>query len=315
MTLSHFLAVLRARWRLALVVLVTTLGAAVVAVLLMPRTYVATTALLVDVSRPDPVTGMSGGGNPSPTLLSTQVGVLRSDRVAREVVHRLGLASDPKLHADWLGTTGGRGDFQGWLAHALQKRTDILPERDTNVISIEAKAGTPEAAARIADTFAQVYMDVSAALRVEAGRQASAFFERRAVELRAELEQAQARLGAFERANGVVVSDAQVDGESTRLNDLSLQLSLAETAAAEAGGMRAYATQRGADQLPAAQELAGLRAPAVLVGVEADEAADEKHGQREIGIDREGGGMDETLHRHAPALASSAARSRVCAPA
>ncbi|MGN6528617.1 MAG: GNVR domain-containing protein [Burkholderiaceae bacterium] len=266
MNLAHFLAVARARWRLALAVFVVTVAAAVVAALLVPRTYTATAALLIDVSRPDPVTGLSNGGNPSPTILATQVGVLKSERVAREVVRRLDLASDAKLRATWMASTQGRGDFTGWLAQALQKKTEILPERDANVVAIDAQAGTPEQAARIADTFAQVYLDVSAALRAEAAQQASAFFERRSTELRANLERAQARLADYQRTNGVVVSDAQVDSETTRLNELSLQLAVAQAAAAETGSRSAFAGQGGADQLPEAQSslvVSGLRADLV----------------------------------------------------
>jgi hypothetical protein len=69
------------------------------------------------------------------------------------------------------------------------------------------------------------------------------------------------------------------------------------------------------DELPAAQELARLGAPAVLIGVEPHQAANEEHRQRDVGIDRESGGMDETLHDQAPAPVSSATRWRVFLPA
>lgn len=266
MTPDLFLAVLRARWRVALAVFAVTVGAALAAVLAMHPTYTATAALLIDVSRPDPVTGLSNGGNPSPAILATQVGVLRSERVAREVVRRLALADDDKARASWQAATRGRGDFESWLAQALQKKVEILPERDANVVSIDAKAGAPEMAARIADTYAQAYLDVSAQVRAEAAQQASTFFRSRSGELRQDLEHAQERLAQFQRANGVVVSDAQVDSESTRLNELSLQLAIAQAAAAETGGRGSLALSSGADQLPEAQSslvVAGLRADLV----------------------------------------------------
>ncbi len=262
MSLSHFLSVLRARRRLALAVFLAAVSTAAAAAFLLPRTYTATASLLIDVSRPDPVTGQSNGGNPSPAILSTQLGVLRSDRVAHEVVRDLGLEAQPKARADWLAATGGRGEFAGWLAQRLSKTTDFTPERDSNVVAITTKAPEAAQAARVANAFARAYLKVSADVRAEVAQGASGFFVQRASELRTKLEQAQARLAAYQREKGVVVSDDRLNSEMARLNELDTQLTLSQAAAAESAGRRAFASQSGADQLPEAQAspvLAGLR--------------------------------------------------------
>jgi len=264
MTLSHFLAALQARWRLALAVFIAMVAAAGGAALLMPRAYTATASLLIDISRPDPVSGVSNGGNPSPVILATQVGILKSKRVALEVVRRLDLASQPELRATWLSATHGQGDLQDWLAQGLQKTIGITPERDSNIVSISAQSANPEQAARIANTFASAFLDVSASMRAESGQDVSSFFAKRSQELRTDLERAQARLADFQREKGVVVGgDGRLESEATRLNDLSMQLGLIESAAADSSGRHAVAMQGNADQLPEAQAspvLVSLRA-------------------------------------------------------
>jgi len=253
MTLSHFLAVLRSRWRLALAIILATVAAAGAGAWLMPVAYTATASLLIDISRPDPVTGISNGGNPSPVILATQVGVLKSERVALDVVRRLDLAALPESRTAWLAATQGRGDLPGWLMQQLQKKIKIVPERDSNVVSIQATAASPEKSAQVANAFAHAYLDVSSSLRAEAGQEVSSFFAKRSQELRIELERAQSRLAAFQRDKGIVVGEGRLEAETTRLQDLSTQLAVSESAAANSGGRRAFAAQGNADQLPEAQ--------------------------------------------------------------
>jgi chain length determinant protein EpsF len=257
MSLLQFFAVLRARRLFALVVLLATVSAAVVAVLLVPRVYTATASLLIDISRPDPVTGLSNGGNPSPAIMATQVGVLKSERVALDVVRRLDLASQPLARKAWMAATKGQGDISRWLAQGLQKTTEILPERDSNVVTISAGAPEPDQAARIANAFAQSYLEVSATMRAESAQGVSAFFSRRAQESRAQLEQARARLAEFQQRKGVNVSDGHLDNETARLAELTSRLEQTESAVADSGLVPALADQ--SPQALSSPVLAALR--------------------------------------------------------
>jgi succinoglycan biosynthesis transport protein ExoP len=257
MSLSHFLSMMYARRWLAVLVMLATLTTATTVILLAPRSWSATASLLIDTVRPDPVTGQSNGGNPSPTLLSTQVGVLKSERVALDVVRRLDLISDARWHKAWTSATQGRGDMSRWLAQALQKKTEIVPERDSNVVNITATAGTPEEAARTANAFARAYLDVSSTLRADNAVGVSDFFSQRADELRRSLEKARARLADFEQKNGVVVRDGHLDSETTRLSELSARWVASETMAADAEAGQAAGAA--ALQIQASPVLANLR--------------------------------------------------------
>lgn len=224
MSLHQFLAILRARFWLGLLVFSVTVGAAVVAALLMPKMYTATAAMIIDTTKPDPVTGVSNGGPPSSALLATQIGVLRSEKVALDVVRSLKLAERPGLHEKWLADTRGRGDIDNWLAQALLKAVVVAPARDSNVVNIEFEANDPVYAAQVANAFATSYLNVSLKLRVDPAQRYSSFFESQAKELRANVERAQERLSTFQREKGVVVTDDRLDSEMSRVNELTARL-------------------------------------------------------------------------------------------
>lgn len=234
MSLSHFLSMLHARRWLLVLVALATLTTATTVILLTPRSWSSTASLLVDTVRPDPVTGVSHAGLPSPSLLATQMGLLRSERVALDVVRRLDLVSSPEWRQAWTSATQGRGDMARWLARTLQKSTEIVLERESNVLSITATARTPEEASRMANAFAESFLDLSAKLRTDNALGVSDFFTQRAGELRASLETARARLAEFEQKNGIVVSDTRLDGEIARLNEISARWVASEGMAADA---------------------------------------------------------------------------------
>ena len=249
MSLSHFLAVMRARAGFALLVLALTVAAAVGAGALLPRAWQAQTTLVIDAGRPDPLAGAGSSGLLPSAYLATQADVMRSERVALEVVRRLGLADDPETRARWEAATQSRGSTEHWAARDLLERLDVRPARDSSVVTLAATAADPALAARIANAFARAYLDTSVALRADPARQTSAFFETQARDARAQLERAQARLSDFQRERGVFVSDDRLDIEASRLNELSSQLTALQAVVAESGSRQQQAQGASADRL------------------------------------------------------------------
>jgi chain length determinant protein EpsF len=250
MTLGQFLTIIRARWGVALLILALTVGLAVGVSLLLPKKYTAVATVVVDQSRPDPVSGNAFNGNPTPAFMATQVDVLKSDRVAQNVIRKLGLANDPAVRQAWQEESGGEGNFDAWLVDRIQLSLDVKPSRDSNVISVSFKDPDPVRAASVANLFVQAYLDVNLELRVDPAKQYSSFFDSRARELRANLEKAQARLSAYQREKGVVIaSDGQMDVETARLNELSSQLVALQAVAAESGSRQMQAQAGAADRL------------------------------------------------------------------
>ena len=248
MSLSQFLSIMRARWWVALVVLLLTVVTAVGISLLLPKQYIATATVVVDQSRPDPVAAVVYNGNPSPSFMATQVDVIKSERVAQAVVRKFKMAESDDVKERWMAATSGEGTVESWVGARVLQALDVRPSRESNVISVSYKADDSVRAATIANAIVQAYLDLSLSLKVDPAKAYSNFFDGRAKELRANLEKAQSKLSAYQREKGVVIAtDGQIDVESARLNELSSQLVALQAVAADSSS-RAAQVQGGAGE-------------------------------------------------------------------
>ena len=224
MTLHQFFLILRARYRVVLLVLALALTAALAASLLMPRKYTAQTSLLVDVRTPDPVAGAGISGVIAPSYMATQVDIIGGDLVAQRVVKILKLDEDGETKAAWLKATEGRGSLDSWIAKELQSGLQVQPARESNVINITYKGGNADNVAQVVNAFAQAYLDTNLSLKTEPARLYATWFDDQSKVSRAKLEDAQARLSDYQQKAGIVSSDERVDYETTKLAQISTQL-------------------------------------------------------------------------------------------
>lgn len=229
MTLQQFLLILWARRKVVLYTfLVTVLGTSVVS-LLLPNEYVATTSVVIDVKSPDPIMGMVLPGLIAPGYMATQVDIITSDRVARRVVKMLKMDQNPAIREKWQMDTEGKGDIVSWLASLLQKKLDVKPSRESNVVSISYSGSEPAFSAAIANAFSQAYIDTTIELRAEPARQYAQWFEGQLKAQRERLETAQKALSDYQQRTGIVATDERLDDEIQKFNELSMQLTKAET--------------------------------------------------------------------------------------
>lgn len=247
MSFAQFLSILRARWWIVLGFTAFALAAAMAITYKLPKQYTATASVVIDI-KPDPVSAAVYGGIP-PGFMASQVDIIRSPRVSQRVVRNLRLAENPIVREQWLEDTGGGGTVEQWLATSLTKRMDVVPSRESSVISLSYNAPDPKFAAALANAFVEAYVQTALELRVDPARQYASFFDSRAKAARDALEEAQSRLSAFQRQNGIVVSDERLDVETARLNELSSQLVAIQAMASDSSSRRAQATAGSGDKL------------------------------------------------------------------
>jgi len=224
MTLQQFLLILRARWLVALLTLLVTVLATVVISLIIPKEYTASAAVVVDVKSPDPVSGMVLQGMMAPGYMATQIDIINSERVAQRVVKLLRMEESAAIRTQWQEETQGQGQLIAWLAALLQKKLEVRPSRESNVINISYSGGNPDFAAAVANGFAQAYLDVNLDLKLAPARQYAAFFEEQTKQMRDKLEAAQKALSDYQQANGITTVDDRLDFETAKLNETSSQL-------------------------------------------------------------------------------------------
>ena len=82
MTPTQLLLVLRARWRSAVLTALLVIGMVLLACVLLPKEYTATSAVVLELRTPDPIAGISLGNSTVSNYMATQVDVVQSERVA-----------------------------------------------------------------------------------------------------------------------------------------------------------------------------------------------------------------------------------------
>ena len=224
MTLQQFLLILRARYRVALLAFAVTVATTLIVSLMLPKQYTASAAIVVDVKSPDAVSGLLLQGMMAPGYMATQIDIINSDRVAKAVVKLLRMDESAVIKQQWQEATEGKGQLIDWLANLLQKKLDVKPSRESNVISINYTGPDPDFAAAVANAFAQAYIDVNLDLRLAPARQYATFFDAQTKAARDKLEVAQKALSAYQQKNGITSVDERLDFETARLNETSSQL-------------------------------------------------------------------------------------------
>ena len=234
MTFSQFLTILRARIWIFLAVFLTIVVGAVALSLLLPKKYTASATMVLDSKGIDPVFGVMMPAQMMPGYIATQVDIIRSHRVATEVVRALRLSESSGARQQWMEATEGKGSVEDWFASILLSNLDVKPSRESSVIEISFSGADPRFAAIVANAFAEGYQRINLALRVEPARQSSAWFDERLQQLRKSLEDAQGKLNDYQREKGFTAQDERLDLESSRLNELSGQYTAAQAQAADA---------------------------------------------------------------------------------
>ncbi|WP_424193381.1 chain length determinant protein EpsF [Ampullimonas aquatilis] len=233
MTFHQFLLILKSRWKLMFFIFFLVVASTIALSLILPKQYKAITTVLVDLKSADPIYGIVPQAMVSTAYMATQVDVITSDRVAQRVVKLLKLDQLSEARVQWQEEGKGKGTIEQFLANALQKKLDVKPSRESNVISIEYKGINPDFAAAVANAFAEAYLEINLELKVDPAKQYANWFNERTVELRKEVEKAQTKVSTYQKENGIVATDERLDYENARLAELSTQIAAAQAAKAD----------------------------------------------------------------------------------
>ncbi|MCX9156655.1 chain length determinant protein EpsF [Niveibacterium sp. 24ML] len=242
MTFQQFILILKARWKIILLIFSVVVGTAVGISLVLPKQYSAATSVLVDVKSSDPIYGGLMQAQMLPGYMATQVDIITSDRVSQRVVKMLGFDKSPEAIAQWQDEGQGKGNVVSFFAEALQKKLDVKPSRESSVISIGFSGTDPKFAAAVANAYARAYIDTNLELKVEPAKEFAAWFGERSKQLRDNLEAAQARLSAFQREKGIVATDDRLDVENARYAELSSQLTNVQAQRADSASRQRQAS-------------------------------------------------------------------------
>lgn len=221
MNLTSLIGILLARKWVIVLTCALALMAALALIFFTPKTYTATTDLLIDSRGVDPISGQAQPGRITASYLATQADVIRSRNVATKVIADLDLENHPEIaKALKLKAPVSEGRIVGFLAQGL----GVTPKRDSSVLSISFQAENPALAADIANAFARAYMITNLELRIEPAKQTSQWYNQQLTGLRDELIEKQNALSSYQEKHNIIASSDRLDLESAKLADLSSML-------------------------------------------------------------------------------------------
>jgi polysaccharide biosynthesis transport protein len=224
MNLAALLRILRARW---LTIAGMTLIAVVVAGIVTfqtPKSYMASTELIIDGKGQDPISGEALPARMLSGYIATQADIIRSRNVANKVIDQLNLIEEPALQPEFRAASTEPLPSRGWLLYYLKTGLSVTPQRDSSVLSISFKARNPELAARIADAFAQAYIQTNLELRIEPAKQITQWYDLQLEALRENLVDRQNALAAYQEEHNIIATSDRLDLESEKLAELSSML-------------------------------------------------------------------------------------------
>jgi capsular exopolysaccharide synthesis family protein len=229
--LQHYINVLRKRWRIVATVLVVSLTVAFVITIRMPKTYEATCSLVIESSAPQVLEGVKEViemAAATREFYTTQYRIVHSREVAQQVIDRLGLASDATYFVSADPSQGPNRDF---MVEQLLNKVRVLGVRDSHIANIQVRDVDPARAMRIANAFADTYIEQNLDFKLEGARSAGIWLGEQTVDLRKRLENSEMELYKFRKDRNLL--DVGLDDKMgmTRQNLQSLNAKITDVKA------------------------------------------------------------------------------------
>ncbi|MBC9032807.1 exopolysaccharide biosynthesis protein EpsF [Sphingomonas sp. JC676] len=247
MSLVQFFRILWARrWIILPAFLVCVATAAIVSQFL-PQRYRASTRVVLDTFKPDPVTGQVMSSQFMRAYTQTQIELIEDYRTAGRVVDALGWVNDPgNIAAFNASSAAASGDIRRWLAQNIIANTKAGIIEGSNILEISYIDTTAERAEQIANLVRKAFLEESLAYKRDAANKSAAWYALQADSARKALTEAEDTRTAFAKANDIVLTSANTDLDTQKLEQLEGQSVAAQsspTMSAPSGGMGPAAIQ------------------------------------------------------------------------
>lgn len=225
MSIIQFLRII---WAYRVLIVVSTVVFAIIGVttvqLVRPR-YEAQSRVMLDVIKPDPVTGQVMATAFLRAYTKTQIELVKDLQVARRVVDDLGWERDPKFQEGYRNRDAAQKDldFARWAAEEVMQGADARLIEGSNILEISFGSPSPERAKQVADALRKAYIEMTLQSRREAARRNADWYEAQAEKSKQILFKAEMDKANFERENGILLQDDKIDIDSARLAALASQ--------------------------------------------------------------------------------------------
>lgn len=222
MSIVQFLRILWARRMLVIAATISCVVGAFIVIQIVPPRYQGQSRVMLELVKPDPVTGQVTSPQFAKAYTRTQIELIRDYRVAGKVVEELGWLNDATLISQYQNrSTGDDRDIKRWAAQRIIDGTNANLIAGSNILELTYTANSPEVARSVADALREAYIDSTLAYRRETAARTAAWYSDQAEKAKGALASAEAVKATFERENGIVLQDDKTDIDSARLAALA----------------------------------------------------------------------------------------------
>jgi len=210
MFVAKVLQSLWARRAIVLVALLSTMAGGFYIWKTLPPRYAATSRVVLEVVKPDPVTGQVLSSKTAEIYIRTQIELIRDYEVAGRVVDELGWPENPEFQAAYdTRTDGSEMDIRRWAAQPIMNGTFATMVPDSNMLEISFRSTSPQNAQVIADALRRAYIQASIERRQVASAATADWYDQQAAKTKAAIVQLEATKTEFQRRTGVVIELGQ----------------------------------------------------------------------------------------------------------
>jgi len=229
--LADYLRIVAARWRLVAIATGLILGYSLLQYAITPKEYRSTTLIQIERRVSVPLKAVQDSWLDNwfnMEYYPTQYRLLTSRGLAERVVLNLGLQDDPLFNPGAAtraaGTTVTPADDDaaiGGLAQGLLGGLEVNPLRNTQLVEISYRSRSPELAAKVANGFADAYIDWGIENRTRLAGKASTFFGAQIETLKQEIQDKENQLQAYGQRTDIVSLDPSTNVTMKRLEALN----------------------------------------------------------------------------------------------
>ena len=225
-------AMLAARKGLIASVALATIGAAIAAGILLPKTYTATAEVYIEYRGSDPILGRQFSAMQDESYMATQVDIIKSDDVARYVIDTTRAMDTPMARQDVANK--GEAIVRSGLMRAVGTDLQVTPKRNSRVLDLQFSSKDPVFARDALNAVIKGYMEVNNKIHATPAKQRQEQYSGQLVALQMEVDRIQREITAYQQQEGIVDADERMDTGSRQFSDLNSRLLTIQAAQSEA---------------------------------------------------------------------------------
>lgn len=231
-SLTQIGTMLAARRVLVAGVAFATVVAAVVATLMMTKTYISRAEVFIEYRGSDPILGRQFSAMQDDSYLSTQIDILKSDDVVRYIMDQTRAMDMPDVKKQIMAK--GAEVVRPYLMKAISDDLVVVPRRNSRVLELQFHSGNPDFARDALNAAIKGYMEITSKIHAEPAKARQEQYSTQLLALQAEVDRIQGEITAYQQRESILDADERLDATSRQFGELNTRLLTVQASLSEA---------------------------------------------------------------------------------